>query len=266
MHRRQLIAVSFVAVVWMVSTESSRAITIGGWDAERGGDAAILTGLDFTFVRSDLTHLFPEVTVVATPELTPQFLNTVDVLLLDPVFDVINVQITPLTANEQSALTSWVANGGRALIIAENPSYYAASRSLTEPFGVQWGNQSLPGVHNGTINDHASFPQITNGPYGVVDAFRGGFASFFSDASPASVLGAWNSNGGAAIAAMNYGHGKVVFFGDVALIANYHGSNNTVLRRNALNFLITVPEPSWLRLWTLGAPLLGAMVVRGARR
>jgi hypothetical protein len=231
------------------------AARIGGWNPARGGHASIVNGMDFNHIRADLATLFPSSTVSATSQLTSSYLSSIDVLLLDPVFNVINVEVAPLTVDEQLALLTWVQQGGRALIIAENPSYSAASRSFVEPFGLQVGAQSLSGFWSGAIVDSTSFASITNGPYGVVNSFQGGFATWFSETSTATVLGAWSS-GGAGIAAMKYGHGSVVFFADVALIANYHGANNTVLRQNTLNYLINVPEPATVSLTTTAATLL----------
>jgi len=240
------------------------AARIGGWDSSRGGHASIVNGMDFSHIRADLATLFPSSTVSSTSQLTTSYLSSVDVLLLDPVFNVINVEVAPLTADEQLALLTWVQQGGRALIIAENPSYNAASRSFVEPFGLQVGAQSLTGLWSGAITNSTSFASITNGPYGVVNSFQGGFATWFPQTASATVLGTWSS-GGAGIAAMKYGQGSLVFFADVALIANYHGANNTALRRNTLNYLINVPEPATMDLVTPTALLLSSRLRRVRR-
>ena len=167
MDRRVVVLRSACALLVFAGTSSvAYSARIGGWNNARGGASSLLSGADFQNIRIDFQLAFPGHNLVTTGELTPAFLSNVDVLLLDPVFSVSDVPITPLSASEQSALTSWVAAGGRALIIAENSSYYDASRSMTEPFGVQWANQKIVGAQSGTIVDHASYPQITDGPYG----------------------------------------------------------------------------------------------------
>jgi len=261
------LAVGLSALLLMISVQPfAAAARIGGWDPVRGGHGSIVNGMDFNSVRADLATLFPSSTVSPTSQLTASYLDSVDVLLLDPVFNVFNVEVTPLTSSEQVALQTWVLQGGRALIIAENPSYNAASRSFVEPFGLQVGSQSLSGLRSGVITDATSFASITSGPYGVVSSFQGGFATWFTQTSVANVLGTWSS-GGAAIAAMKYGQGSVVFFADVAFIANYHGANNTKLRRNTLNYLINVPEPTTPSLMmTPSALLLFSWLQRVRRR
>lgn len=235
------------SLTWMLSVvafiPTANAATIGGWSASRGGVSGIARGGDFALIRRDLEVRFPGNSIVETDELTREFLSGVDVLLLDPVYGLSNVPIAPLNVSEQTALTDWVYRGGRALIIAENTGYFEASRSLTEPFGLEWADAVQDGQQFGTIVDTKSFAKLSNGRFGVVTRFGGWYVSSFANGAPATVLGTWNT-GGAAIAAMNYGAGNVVFFGDDALIANYGATNNDVLRRNTLDFLISVPEPS----------------------
>ena len=245
-----------VLVIVQFSELNCSAKTIGGWSASRGGDAAILTGGDFAGVRADRAAFFPDATLVATSELNAAFLSTVEVLLLDPVRSGADVPISPLTASEQAALTSWVAAGGRALIVGENASYYTASRSMIEPFGPQWANAFLAGTQNGTVTDHTSFAAITDEPFGTVTAFTGGFVSFFADPTPAIPLGTWNVNNKTALAAMNYGLGRVVFYCDNALLYDYGGTDNVKLRRNTLNYLLLIPEPNSLAVVGVGILLL----------
>ncbi len=210
--------------------------TIGGWNSIRGGGAGILTGGDFAGVRADVTAFFPGTTYSETNELTSTFLNSLYVLLLDPVFEGGNVTIDPLTTAEQTAIASWVTSGGRALILGENSSYVDASRSMIEPFGPTWENTNSAGANPGSIVDHSAFPTITDGPFGAVNSFTGGFVSWFTNVAPATALGTWNSNNQVSLAAMTFGSGKVVFFGDNTIL--YSSADNVTLRRNTLSYLL----------------------------
>jgi hypothetical protein len=210
--------------------------TIGGWDATRGGHAAI-AGADFFYVRFDVFSYF-DATFLTAPVLTPAYLSSIDVLLLDPVFSSADIPITPLSASEQAALASWVSAGGRVLVVGENSSYFAASQSMIQPFGPVWASAFSGGAQTGTIVDHVSFPQITDGSFGSVTVFSGGAVAHFANVAPATSLGSWNASGNISLAAMEYGLGAVVVFGDSSLLSDVAGSHNTILRRNTLQYLL----------------------------
>lgn len=217
-------------------------ITVGGWTAARGGDSAVLAGADFETLRNDLSGYFVGATLAESTTLTSTFLNSIDVLAISPVSGGGGIPITPLSAAEQSAMTTWVSGGGRALIVGENFNYHAASQSMIGPFGPQWESASINGGITGTVTDHTSFPAITNGPFGVVNTFSAGYDAYFTDVSPATPLGEWGANE-VCLAAMNFGSGKVVFFGSNSIFygvdANFDPNNDT-LRRNTLAYLLGV--------------------------
>lgn len=84
---------------------------------------------------------------------------------------------------------------------------------------------------------------VTNGPFGVVNTFQAGFDAWFANVSPATPLGTWDGTGGAVcVAAMNFGSGKVVFFGSNTFLYGVDGfgldPGNDALRRNTLTYLL----------------------------
>lgn len=237
-RRRFFLLTLFVAMLCVIiSARSSCGITVGGWNSNRGGDSAILNGADFAGVRDDLGKFFPGVNVIESETLTTEFLNSLNVLLLDPVYLGAAVDNLQLSASEKTAFATWVNAGGRALVVGENFEYFAASNSMISPFGPQWGNHSTFGTHFGNITDHASFPAITDGPFGSVNQFFGGYSSWFDDVAPAIPLGTWDF-GPQCLAALAYGSGAVVIFGDNTLL--YDHSDNVALRRNTLTYLLNV--------------------------
>ena len=138
-------------------------------------------------------------------------------------------------------MTTWVSGGGRALIVGENYNYYAASQSMIGPFGPQWESASNFGIFQGVVTDHTSFPAITDGPFGVVNTFQGGYDAYFANVSPATPLGTWNDTGGVGLAAMNFGSGKVVFFGTNSFLYGVEsGHPNDPLSRNTLAYLLGI--------------------------
>jgi hypothetical protein len=221
--------------------QAAQCITLGGWTIARGNQASIFPdanfgGQHFAPLRADLATYFPDVTLSETSELTSAYLNTIDALYLDPVWNDNNIAVSPLSTAEQSALTGWIAAGGRALIVGENTSYAVSSKSMIEPFGPQWAVANSGGSGDlGTVTNHTSFPAITNGSFGVVNTFSGDFVSYFDNPSPATSLGEWY--GSSSLAALNYGSGHVVFFGDSAIAVTNVG-DNVALRRNTLAYLL----------------------------
>ena len=98
----------------LLLTRPAPGITVGGWTATRGGDSGILAGADFAALRNDLSAYFVGVTLSQTSVLTSTFLNSIDVLVVSPVYGGNSDPSNPLTAAEQSAMTTWVSGGGRA--------------------------------------------------------------------------------------------------------------------------------------------------------
>jgi hypothetical protein len=226
-----------------VSPNLPQPVRVGGWNAARGGEAGIMSGICYYSIRDDLSSYFPAVGLRETGVLTQEFLDSIDVLLINPIYTSSNGQVSPLSAAEQSALSSWVAAGGRALVVGESGYYFAASQSMINPFGPQWSSAILGGQVTGTVTDHTSFPEITDGPFGAVNIYNGWYTGNFATVSPATSLGTWNTNGSSSLAAMNYGSGSVVFFGDNELTnGGYPEPNgppdNDALRRNTLAYLL----------------------------
>ena len=216
-------------------------ITIGGWTAARGGDSGILAGGDFAATRNDLAAYFPTVTLAQSSELTSTFLNSIDVLAISPVYGGGSVSSDSVKRrrtirHDHMGLRRW----SRSLLVRIS-NYYEASQSMIGPFGPEWLSTSNFGVFHGVITDHTSFPAITDGPFGVANTFQGGYDAYFANVAPATPLGTWNDTGGVGLAAMNFGSGKVVFFGSNTFLYGVGFSvdpNNDTLRRNTLTYLL----------------------------
>jgi hypothetical protein len=265
MKFRNLVFVAVAAGVLALVPNFAGAVIIGGWDATRGGpDGAIQTGSAGTMLRSELAANFPGATLADSPYLSTSFLNSIDVLYIIAVHDAFD-QITPLDATEQGNLANWVAGGGRALLVTDNPSFVSAGDSMVNHFGVLAEGGGLDGRQLGTVTDNTDFPTITNGPFGPVTTFEGGYTGAYNILGSATSLGGWNANNQTALAALNYGSGRVVFYADESMMGDFQdGSQNPQLLGNVLTFL-SVPEPSSFVLSGIG--LLGLLAAaQGTRR
>ena len=247
------------AILLAASSNISPAATIGGWDSTRGdGYSAILTGSEGIMLQQEVATHFPGTTLAETSYLSASFLNSINVLYIGAVHDAFG-QIVPLDSTEQTNLQAWVAGGGRALLVTDNPSFSSASNSMIGPFGLSVAGGGS-GIDNATVTDHTSFPAITDGPFGTVSTLFGGYVGGYSLPASAPALAYWNNEGQPALAAMNYGSGRVVFYADDGMMSN--ASDNRVLLDNVLTFE-GVPEPSTLTLAVIG---LGGIALLARRR
>jgi hypothetical protein len=148
------------------------ALTIGGFDASRGGPGSFPSGDFFADARAAVTETLPAVAFSAFSTLTQQATADVEVLVLSSMAGEASA-IAPLSSQEQSALTSFVEAGGCAILLLDNDSFATdasqANASLADPFGMVVSG-TLPGPLIAMVPDPSLSP-VTAGPNGKVSSF-----------------------------------------------------------------------------------------------
>jgi len=135
-----------------IQPASGTTITIGGFDASRGGECSMATGSILANVRNRLvTANFPGVTFVLSgaPMLTPAYLATLDILVITSTSSNTSA-ITPLSQAEQEAVSAFIQGGGRFLISSDNPGFGGANtqnvnNSILGPVNMTAGGTTLSG-------------------------------------------------------------------------------------------------------------------------
>jgi hypothetical protein len=138
-----------------IQPASGTTITVGGFDASRGGECSMATGSILANVRNRLvTANFPGVTFVLTgaPTLTPAYLATLDILVITSTSSN-TAAITPLSQAEQEAVSAFIQGGGRFLISSDNPGFGGANtqnvnNSVLGPVGMTAGGTTLNGENS----------------------------------------------------------------------------------------------------------------------
>ena len=136
----------------IIQPASGTTITIGGFDASRGGECSVAAGSYLVNFRNQLvTANFPGVTFVLTgaPMLTPAYLATLDILFIASPFSYTSA-ITPLSQAEQEAVSAFIQGGGRFLISSDNPGFGGANtqnanNSVLGPVHMTAGGTILSG-------------------------------------------------------------------------------------------------------------------------
>lgn len=172
----------------LARTERASAdLVIGGFDASRGGCAAIVAGSCFDSLRGVVTNGFPGVTYQGAPALTPEFLAGVDVLVLATATGATSAT-TPLSPAEVTALRGFVANGGAAILAVDNDTFAGPGTDVVNESFIDWlaldvGGTGAPWPQSATtVNPSRS--EIANGPFGLVAAWTIGWTGWF-EAVPA---------------------------------------------------------------------------------
>lgn len=245
----------------VVAALSALAITgqaqvIGTFDAARGGIAS-LTGASTSTLQNAITSNIAGTSFVDSNIIDAAFLATIDILMISSA-DGGTSAITPLSSDEQTALGTWVNNGGKALLFVDNNTFAAdaelANESLLDPFGLD-----VTGTANGaqTITTINRPNPIADGPYGAVDSAAFQFTGWFDNLGAATAVAQLNANNQAALATLETGSGAVVFFSDSSILVNGFGSANTnTLILNSIDYVESVPEPATLTLLAAGTALL----------
>ncbi len=252
----RLLSILVLALFWYADAS---AVTIGGFDASRGGSLSLKSGTDLSSLRGELATAFPGVVLEESDVLTDSFLSGLDVLVIFSITGCCSATM-PLSPAEQAAVTDFVNAGGGALIFADNDTFYLATgiadtvnESLIDPFGLDVTG-TFYGTYPATVTDPSSSP-VTSGPFGTVSSLSLLYPGYFDNlGTNATSLATLNVNGGPFLAVIEQGllsptSGGVVLFSDGGLAINsYLGyADNKALILNAVDFAADpvnpVPEP-----------------------
>ena len=249
-----------ILVLMVAARQAACEMVLGGFDSARGGEGSLRDGDFFANLRADIMSSFVAPTFSATNTLSDAYLGTIDVLILDAVWSgSAPAQVYPLSAEEQTALRSFVESGGGAVLLTDHETgFEAANESFLDPFGLDSAGY-FEFTQTLTITD-PSHP-VADGPFGTVTSLSYWFSGYFNNLGPDAVqVGTVNGRPGLAAIApglLEPGSGGVVFFSDHA-----PGRNNSTVMLNSIAFATSnalIPEPSTLVL-LLSLALAGAGV------
>lgn len=224
---------------------SASVLRIGSFDKERSGEFSLEFGEQTSNIRSSIKRSHSNVVFSSTNVMTKEFLAGVDVLVIGAPKDA-STAITPLNAEEQSALLDFVSKGGGALLFSDNNiQFELTSDSIVSPFGLD-----ASGVVNGIVEasvSNASHP-IVSGEFGFVSnygnlVFPGWFASLGEHAVGVASL---KNNSQTTLAvidpkSLSNESGGVVFFSDsIFFNGSFNGEASdptTILINNSISFV-----------------------------
>ncbi|MCX8090577.1 MAG: hypothetical protein N3I86_06510 [Verrucomicrobiae bacterium] len=243
--------------------QTTNPIVFGGFDLTRSGDASFTEGASFSEARAAVLSNYPAATFVSFPTLTASNLAPVNVLVIGTPATITN-EITPLDADEQTALLDFVHNGGAAILFTDNDSFAsqaaAANASFLSPFGLSGGGTLISEVV-AEVPAPENHP-VTSGPFGNVQFFVQFVPGAITNLGPHATVLATNYEGVAAAVInpgqLGPGSGPVVFFSDISGFWDTDGyfPTNAALFLNAVEFARS-PLPRWrLNIERLGNQVL----------
>lgn len=230
-----IIALSFSLLSAISSAQSTKAVVIGGFDSTRGGFESLENN---TQLYQAIATAYPRATFKYSSVITSEFLSQVNVVILG-VAAGNETAISPLTAAEQSALSSFVRAGGTALIFTDNstfdPNAPTANASLLAPFGV---------TATGTIHGTQFAPLLNlagplTSPFSPVTDFETSAPGWFVNAGTGTVLAKFAENENAIVyfapGDIAQGSGAVVLFADSNGILFLLSQSNADIVLNAIS-------------------------------
>ncbi len=214
---------SFFFLYLLTTSQLMGSPIIGTLDFSRAGSANILDGDITDELRASLLANFPGVQIVASPSLSNSFLSTIELLI---VTNAAGSQVgTSLTVAEQLAVTTFVENGGSAIVFGD-PFFGLSAQTVVEPFEVTFANDLISGDDFFNMINLDNNP-IANGPIGFVPAALAYEYGWFDNLGPyASTLAINEFNGMPSILripenAMAPGSGRVLIFGDAGIVGDF---------------------------------------------
>jgi hypothetical protein len=246
---------------WLLfPTVAGAQLVIGGWDSARGGNNNIVDGSATGGFRSAVAQSFPGATIAGTDTLTAEYLTSVNVLVLSSVMDGADAA-TPLTTSEQSALRSFVLDGGRLIVLTGNntfagPSTNQSNDSFLYPFGFDVTN-TINGDQNSTVPNPDGSP-VTRGPYGYVSSWTSYYPGYFDQIGiGGTTLSTLDSDAepsleAVAPGALAPGSGGIALFSDWLPLTSAAGTPDMNLIMNAISW-DPAPAPPGALVALIGA-------------
>ncbi len=227
---------------------SSTTITIGGFDDSRGGQCGLATGSFLRQLRGRLVASnFPGIDFVLTgaATLSPGYLATIDILVITSTASNTSA-ITPLSPEEQEAVSEFIQGGGRFLINSDNSTFGGATTeqandSILAPVRMTAGGVTFTGKQSMQAADLSS--PLVSGRFGTWSTVDANYPGTWKSTGPARVVGYVNGDRSApALAQLDDGalapcSGRGVVIADMNSMVDYTGPN-TVMLDNILDYLV----------------------------
>ncbi len=256
MHRQAIFmncVAASAALAFGVSHADAQSLVIGGFSTARGGVLAIQGGAALTQLRASISIAFPQTTYSGAAVLTPEYLSGIDILFISSASSG-STAIVPLSADEISAVRTFVDRGGTAVLVADNDSYAgggtdAANESVLDPVGIDVTGTGSPWAQSATIADPQASP-VTSGPFGTVSTWTVGWTGWFNVVpAQAQVLGVVDEVGLPGLVvfprhALAACSGAVVAYSDVSAFYDGYFAKGSANDRLMLNTIAYVAAPT----------------------
>jgi hypothetical protein len=244
-------SLALVVALSVAARAAHGEVVIGGFNAARGGQVSIAEGSGVTQLRAAILAAAPDATFTGSATLTPRYLATVDILFLSSA-TAGSGAITPLSGDEQDALSQFVMNGGRAILATDNDTFAGANsdpanESLIDFLELDCGGTGAPWPQTATIPQPFLWP-IASGPYGQVSSYGIGWTGWYQGVIPAeaTTVGVVAQNGAFGLLVfppdvLGPSSGAVVTFSDSTMFADGFfdaNPNNVTLLKNTIAYLL----------------------------
>lgn len=230
------------------SASVSAAPSIIGFDASRGGQGSLNAG-SMTGLRTAIQAAYPGIPIDGVSTLSAANMQGHSVAFLGSG-TAGQSAITPLSAAEQAALSSFVLAGNGALIFSDNDTFAGAASqpanlSLLAPWGMTSTGTGAPWERFSNVINFNTSP-VTDGPFGTVTSHSVGWSGWFNTLGSATVLGRLADNAQPSLAViprgvLGPGSGAVVLFSDLTWTVD--GFLNAAGKKLVLNALAFVAGP-----------------------
>ncbi len=185
-----------MTILQSIGSRGATSLVVAGFSSARSGDISFASGAYFSEAKAALTTNFANVSFTNLDVLTTSNLMGVDLLILAPG-TTHSTDGSPLSTNEQTALFTYVQNGGGLILLADNYAYasYATAEetALLSPFGLS-GFGNTGGATLASVIAPGADP-LSGGPFGTVSTFTQNYAGGITNLGPYAVALANNSLG-----------------------------------------------------------------------